>query len=271
MDLRRAVKKNIHRLFGIIKPPNDFYTENKKKKIKECYICKEQFEEFSKYRINNKDTGAFNYFNPVGSDSENFGCYYCNSTDRERHLFMFFDKLSFWDKFRNARILHFAPEFPLAQKIEQLMPSKYIRCDLFPKEDWMKIDVTKINFEDNYFDILICNHVLEHVPDYLQALKEISRVVKKNGVTILQTPYSELLYNHFEDHNINTDELRLLFYGQEDHVRILSKRQFIDELSQYFIVKIVKNQNLFTDDECFKYGVNKKEDLLMGINNKEQK
>jgi hypothetical protein len=79
------------------------------------------------------------------------------------------------------------------------------------------------------------------------------------------------LYNHFEDRNINTDELRFLFYGQEDHVRLISKRQFIDELSRYFSLNIVKNQSLFSDEECLKYGVNKKEDLIMVINNKDIK
>ena len=181
---------------------------------------------------------------------------------------MFFDKLSFWDKFRDARILHFAPEKHLSQKIKQLQPTEYIKCDLNPREDLRKIDITRIDFEENSFDILICNHVIEHVPDYLQALKEIKRVLKKDGVAIIQTPFSELLYNHFEDQNINNDELRLLFYGQEDHVRMVSKRQFIDELSRYLTVKVIKNDSFFSDEECFKYGVNKKEDLVMVINNK---
>jgi SAM-dependent methyltransferase len=264
----RLIKIILKRLLKSIKKQSDFLTENKKKKIKKCYICGEQFESFSKYRINKENTSIVNYFQLIGSDSENFGCYYCNSNDRERHLFMFFDKLAFWDKFINASVLHFAPEKHLSEKIMQLNPSKYIKCDLFPQKDWKKVDITKIDFEDNHFDILICNHVLEHVPDHLLALKEIARVLKKNGVAIMQTPYSELFYNHFEDLNINTDHLRLLFYGQEDHVRIISKRQFIDELSRFFIVNIIINNRFFSDEECFKYGVNKKEDLLMVINNK---
>jgi SAM-dependent methyltransferase len=268
MNLKIFIKKVVHRLSSAIRRKPDFLKQNKKKKIKKCYICGEQFEKFYKYHINKGNDRIISYYLPVGSDTENFGCYYCKCNDRERHLFMYFDKLSFWDKFRDTKILHFAPESHISQKIKQLLPSEYIKCDLFPREDWRGIDITKIDFDDNYFDFLICNHVLEHVPDHLQALKEISRVLKKNGVAILQTPYSELLYSHFEDRNINTDELRLLFYGQEDHVRMISKRQFLDELSQFFTLNIVKNQSLFSDDECFRYGVNKKEDLVMVINNK---
>jgi len=272
MDLKILVKK-AYRFF--IKRPyrkmNLTFNKmwNKMGNRKKCYVCHNSFRHFTKFKKGARGINNFlRQLQMVGSDIDNYGCIYCGSTDRERHLYMFFDKLSFWDKFRNARILHFAPETPLSLKIEQLLPAEYIKCDLFPIEDWRKIDITKIDFEDNYFDLLICNHVIEHVPDHLLAMKEISRVVKKNGVAILQTPYSELLYSHFEDRNINTDELRLLFYGQEDHVRIVSKRQFFDELSQYFTMDIVKNQSLFSDEECFKYGVNKKEDLVMVINNK---
>lgn len=271
MELKTLVKKIVWKFLTIIKTKANFLflAKNKMIKIKECYICGKQFEKFSKYHINNKSAEVINYFQTVGSDIENFCCYYCNCIDRDRHLFMFFDKLSLWDKLKNAKILHFAPELSLEKKIESLLPKEYIKCDLFPRqEDWKKIDITNIDFGDNCFDILICNHVIEHIPDYLQAFKEISRVLKKNGIAILQTPYSELLYNHFEDRNINTDELRLLFYGQEDHVRVMSKRQFFDELSQYFTLNVVKNQSLFNDNECLKYGVNKREDLIMVTNNK---
>ncbi|MDF1549680.1 MAG: class I SAM-dependent methyltransferase [Bacteroidales bacterium] len=268
MNPKLLAKKVIHRFSKFINKKTDFLVQNKKKRIKKCYICGEEFENFYKYRINKELDLAFKYFEIVGSDIENFGCYYCNCNDRDRHLFMYFDKLNIWDKFKNARILHFAPEKPMENKIEQLLPVEYIKCDLHPKDNWRKIDITKIDFEADYFDILICNHVIEHIPDHLQALKEISRVLKKTGFAILQTPYSKLLYNHFEDPNINTDALRLTFYGQEDHVRIVSKRQFVDELSLYFTLNIVKNENLFSNEECYRFGVNNKEDLIMVFNSK---
>ena len=268
MNLKIIIKKVIRRLSKIINRKSDFLVQNKGKKIKECYICGEKFEKFYKFHINLERDSIIRYFRPVGSDVENFGCYYCNCNDRDRHLFMFFDKLSFWDKFRSAKVLHFAPEPPLSQRIMQLSPAEYIKCDISPRDDWRRIDITSIDFEDNYFDILICNHVIEHVTDYAAALKEISRVIKRNGIAILQTPYSELLNNHFEDCNIKTDDLRLIFYGQEDHVRIVSKRQFFDDLTQYFTLNIVKNQDLFSVDECYKYGVNIEEDLVLVINNK---
>ena len=197
MNLKVFIKKVSRRLFNGNRKKPDFYADNKKKKIKMCYICGEEFENFSRYRINNESDSVAKYFQLVGSDTENFGCYYCNCNDRDRHLFMFFDKLSFWDKFMNARVIHFAPEHPLSTKIEKLLPTEYIKCDLCPREDWRKIDVTKIEFEDSYFDILICNHVLEHVTDLISAMKEIRRVLKKDGVAILQTPLVRIIVQSF--------------------------------------------------------------------------
>lgn len=263
MSIIKSLKRNLHQLVAGFSPKQDFLLLNKKSKIKQCYICGEQFEHFYKYRINSDTNTIVNYFQPVGSDVENFGCYYCNCNDRERHLFMYFDRLGLWNNITNSTILHFAPEAPLIKKIESLNPKEYIKCDLLPKEDWQKVDITNINFPENHFDIIICNHVLEHVPDHIKALQEMSHVLKNGGWAILQTPYSELLYNHFEDSNINTDARRLIFYGQEDHVRVLSKRQFFDELSSIFNLKIVENKTLISDEECFRYGVNKKEDLIM--------
>jgi len=232
---------------------------------KQCYVCKKRFSHFEKFR---KGTSGLNDFvkslQVVGSDLDNFMCHFCGSNDRTRHLFMFFDKLSLWQKFENATVLHFAPEKTITKKIRSLKPAEYIMGDLFPNNpEYKKIDVTQIPFEDNSVDILICNHVLEHVPDYKKAMGEIYRVLRKGGFAILQTPYSELLNQNFEDENINTEALRLFFYAQEDHVRFFSKKQFFSDLEEAgFVLQFANHKDLFTDEESRYYGVNKKEDLI---------
>jgi SAM-dependent methyltransferase len=258
MNIIQAIKTKIKR-------NTNFYEANKIKKVKQCYICGESFEKFSKFDNTNGLKIAADYFSIIGSDISNFGCHYCYCLDRERHLFMYFDKLLLWDNFKQTKILHFAPENALIKKITSLEPKEYIKGDLFPKDDWLKIDVCNIFYEDNYFDFIICNHVLEHVSNLSQAIQELARVLKKGGIAILQTPVSELIFNHFEDKNINTNDLRLCFYGQEDHVRIVSKRQFYEDLSAFFTLNILENKAFFSDEECFKYGVNKREDLIMVI------
>lgn len=203
--------------------------------------------------------------NMVGSDPENFKCMYCGASDRERHLFMFFEKLKIWNRIPSFSILHFAPERNLSERIKSLNPVEYIKADLFPRDETIqKVDATDIPFGAGKFDLIICNHVLEHIPDYRKALQEIYRVLKAGGIAILQTPYSKLLVKNFDDENINSPELQLFFYGQRNHVRVFGEQQFFSDLeSNGFELEIKRNDAFFTDTECIYYGVNKKEDLIM--------
>lgn len=261
--LKKVYKKYFKKIFLAAKKiKNTTFNIGTKK---ECYVCKKKFHHFGKFRNGSKGINAFvGNLQVVGSDVDNFMCHFCGSNDRTRHLFMFFDKIGLWEKFGNASVLHFAPEVTIAEKIKSLKPASYAMGDLYPnKEEYQKIDVTQIPFQDASIDILICNHVLEHVPDYKKAFKEIYRVLRVGGFAILQTPYSELLDQNFEDRNIDTDARRLFFYGQEDHVRFFSKKQFFHDLEETgFTLQFVNHADLFTDEETEYYGVNKKEDLI---------
>lgn len=233
---------------------------------KKCYVCKQTFNHFTKFKAGNKNIISLWHkkLNGVGSDIKNFGCINCGSSDRERHLFMYFDKVDFWSKIKDAEIIHFAPERNLSKKIQQCLPLKYIKADLNPSDNSIqKIDLTNIPFKEESFNILICNHVLEHILEYMKALKEIYRVLKKDGIAILQTPYSKLLQKNFEDRGINTDELRLLYYGQEDHVRYFSENQFFESLTDTgFRLLILKHNDMFESNLAKYYGVNEKEDFI---------
>jgi SAM-dependent methyltransferase len=238
---------------------------NKFSRKKQCYICKTEFGHFTKHRGGTKYVpDFFKRLNLVGSDIDNFRCMYCKAHDRERHLFMFFDKLNLWDKFKNGNVLHFAAEKNLSLTIQKLSPATYIKADLYPKDNTItKMDATNIPNADNYFDVVICNHVMEHIPDYKKAMSEIFRVLKLGGTAILQAPYSTLLKENFEVKETDTDEFRNFFYGQRDHVRIFSERRYFDALKSIgFRLEIAKNSDYFSDKECIRFGVNKMEDLV---------
>jgi SAM-dependent methyltransferase len=203
--------------------------------------------------------------NGVGSDADNYGCMYCGCNDRERHLFMFFDKLMLWKTMGQGKILHFAPEKHLSLRISELAPLEYIKADLSPSNpDIRKIDATAIPFPDSSFDFLIANHILEHILDYRKALAEFFRVLKPGGFAVLQTPYSKLLRNNFEDAGISSEELRLFFYGQEDHVRTFGESQFLKSLEDAgFSLQIKKHSDYFDIRTTYYYGVPGKEDLIL--------
>jgi SAM-dependent methyltransferase len=232
---------------------------------KECYVCGRTFHHFTRYR-NGRGKGSefLEKLNVVGSDIDNFGCMYCGSHDRERHLFMFFDKLELWDKMKKAKVIHFAPEKNLQKKIGEQSPSKYIKADLRPQAgDVEKIDATQIPYDDNSFDVLIANHVLEHIQDHSKALSEFYRILRPGGIAILQTPYSKLLKNNFEDENINTDALRMFFHREPDHVRIFGEYQFLKSIEKTGLhLQIKRHEDLFAAAAARRYGVNPKEDLI---------
>ncbi len=239
---------------------------NKSGVSRRCNICNNTFRWFGKYKKGTKYQPSFHkMIKMVDSDFDTFSCIYCYAHDRERHLFMYFDKLNFWDFIKKAKILHFAPEKHISEKISIIKPPEYIKGDLYPKDkETEKIDATEIPYDGEHFDLVICNHVLEHIPDYRKAISEIYRVLKFNGVAILQAPYSKLLKSNFEDDGIDSDKLRLFFYGETDHYRIFSETHFFNELQDAgFTLNVVSNNELFDKEEAYYYGVNPNEDLVL--------
>ena len=180
---------------------------------------------------------------------------------------MFFDRLNIWSRIKGARILHFAPEHHLAIKISEQSPMEYIKADLHPTSaDIRKVDATHIPLDDDTFDFLIANHLLEHIPDYRMALSEFFRVLKPGGMAVLQTPFSKILKNNFEDANLATDELRLFFYGQEDHVRVFGGHELFESIEDAgFVLQIEKHDALFNAKMTDRHGVNRKEDFILSL------
>ena len=235
---------------------------------RKCYVCENTFNHFTKYGGGSKYIPDFTKrLNMVGSDVDNFGCPYCFAHDRERHLYMFFDKIKLWEKLPRFHVLHSAPELNLSRKIELLNPVEYIKADYDPQhENVRKIDATNIPYANDTFDLVICNHVLEHISNYLDAINEIYRVLKPNGTAIIQTPYSKILSQNFEERNIDTDEQRLFFYGEKCHYRIFSEQHFFDDLkNKGFRLNILRNSDFFDDKTSYYYGINSNEDLIQVV------
>ena len=259
---KKTIRKTQKRIDRLVKWLNQFG------RSKQCYVCKRRFHRFTKYKGGFKNRPEYLHrLEMVGSDIDNFYCMYCGAHDRERHLFMYFDRLKIWPKLKGARILHFAPERHLPIKISKQSPLESIKADLHPSSEGVKkIDATHIPFGDDTFDFLIANHILEHIPDYRMALAEFFRVLKPGGMAVLQTPFSKILKNNFEDVNLATDELRRFFYGQEDHVRIFGGHELFESIKDAgFVLQIEKHDTLFNAKMADRYGVNRKEDFILSL------
>lgn len=165
-----------------------------------------------------------------GGYRQNALCPICGSIDRERLLHLYL--LQKTDIFQKPRkLLHIAPESRLKNIFESKANIDYLTADLSSPGVMVKMDITNIQFSDECFDTIICNHVLEHIVDDDKAMAELYRILKSGGWGILQVPLSLTLKSTYEDASISTIEGREQAFGQGDHVRIYAE-DYQDRLRQ---------------------------------------
>lgn len=228
-----------------------------------CVICGHRLAAFIPHLRAGEST-LMDKLEVVGSNLHAFECPWCGCHDRERHVFMYMNSLGFLPDLSGRHVLHFAPEKRLLRKMLAASAIRYVRCDLFPQsEDVMRVDILEMPFEDASFDLLIANHVLEHVSDDAQALREIARVLKPGGFAILQTPYCAKLHATWEDAGIDNAQVRREAYGQEDHVRLYG-RSIFQHFSSFGLASCVKSHSeLLSTIDADQFGVNALEPFFL--------
>lgn len=127
------------------------------------------------------------------------------------------------------KVLHFAPEQAFYKRFKNLKNFDYTTTDLFSPLADVKADICNLPFEDNSYDVILCNHVLEHIPDDAKAMKELYRVLKPSGMGIFQIPQDLTRTTTFADDTITDENERAKIFGQYDHVRIYG-RDYFDKL-----------------------------------------
>ncbi len=127
------------------------------------------------------------------------------------------------------KVLHFAPEQEFYKRFKKQKNIHYTTTDLFSPLADVKADICNLPFEDNQYDVLFCNHVLEHIPDDTKAMQELYRVLKPGGMAILQIPQDLNRATTFSDDSITDEKERAKIFGQYDHVRIYG-RDYFDKL-----------------------------------------
>ncbi|MCJ0825710.1 methyltransferase domain-containing protein [Luteimonas sp. 50] len=228
-----------------------------------CVMCGHCVWRFMPYRSGLR-VALMDALDMVGSDTRNHACPRCGAHDRERHLLMYMQASGLWDGLRGLRVLHFAPERHLSPRIAAAGPEAYVRCDLHPRSDDVRqADIQEMPFDAGSFDLVIANHVLEHVGDDRRALAEIHRVLKPGGAAILQTPYSAALHHTWSDPGIASEQARLQAYGQEDHARLFGRDIFDRFAASGLRACIATHDELLPGCDAREHGVNRREPFFL--------
>ena len=157
------------------------------------------------------------------------------------------------------KVLHIAPEQIFYRKFKKNIYWDYTTFDLKSPLADVNGDITNMSFNNDTFDLIICNHVLEHIIDDNSAMSEIYRVLKKDGIGILQVPIDKSLEKTYEDKTLVSKKQRAKHFGQYDHVRIYAM-DYKDRLENNgFIVNLLDYTNEIQEDLLSKYGLIKGE------------
>lgn len=150
----------------------------------------------------------------------NAKCPGCGSLERHRFLWLYLAEHTKLLRQRR-RVLHVAPEPCLQQAILGQPGIKYLGIDRYDDDAAAEQhDLTDLTFSSSSFDLIICNHVLEHIPDDRKALSEISRVLRPGGHALLTVPIDRNRDETYEDDSIIAPSERHVAFGHPYHVRV---------------------------------------------------
>lgn len=184
------------------------------------------------------------------------------SLERHRLLWLFLkNKTNFFSA--PLKVLHIAPEqcfLPVFKKMPNL---EYYTADIESPIADMHFDLHHAPLSDNTFDVILANHVLEHVDDDIQCMKELYRMMKPGGWGIFQVPQDTTRTHTYEDKRITSPEEREKHFWQKDHVRLYGL-DYPDRLrSVGFVVEEYDYTAEFSDKEIEYYRLPKGEKIYL--------
>ncbi len=210
------------------------------------------------------DGKSFRKFLPYGYGKQRENALSPSTLSLERHRLMWLflnDETNFFTSTKKLKVLHIAPEqcfLDIFRKQENL---DYITSDLKSPIADVKADICDLPFKDNEFDVVFCNHVLEHIPNDKKAMQELYRVLKKGGFGIFQIPQDLSRATTFEDDSITDKKQRAEIFGQYDHVRVYGRDYFNKLRAVGFNVDEVDYTKKISSEKLEKYCLMKGEIL----------
>lgn len=216
-----------------------------------CPVCSRSFTKFLPYgRINPR---------------QNALCPHCLSLERHRLIWLYLkNRTDFFQ--RKQAVLHIAPEGCFIPRFQKVHQEQYITADIESPLAKVKMDIHKMPFDPGSFDVVLCNHVLEHVTDDIQAIKEIARVLKPGGFAILQVPFfAPVPEKTFSDPTITDRTVREKMFGQDDHVRRYGT-DYSTRIQQGGLKAIEDDYvNTLPEEQQTRYGLAKGEIIFKGV------
>ena len=216
----------------------------------ECPVCERSFSKFLSY-------------GSAVSHRDNVLCPYDLTLERHRLMWLYLHRESSFFSADRLKVLHIAPEqcfLPLFKKQKNL---DYTTADLVSPIADLHFDLHEIPLENNQYDVVFCNHVMEHVDDPIRCMSELNRVMKPGGWAIMQVPQDMNRDQTYEDKSITSPSEREKHFWQKDHVRLFGK-----DYSKYleksgFLVSEFDLNQAFDATEVERYRLMKKEILYI--------
>lgn len=206
------------------------------------------------------DGKSFKTFLPYGYGNQRNNVLSPSTLSLERHRLLWLYLKNETDFFSGTnKVLHFAPEQAFYKRFRKMANLDYVTTDLNSPLADVKADICNLPFKDNSFDVILCNHVLEHIPDDTKAMQELYRILKPGGWGIFQIPQDLNRAVTFEDDSITDKKERAKIFGQYDHVRIYGKDYFDKLRSIGFNVEEIDYTADYTDEDILRFSLAKGE------------
>jgi len=227
-----------------------------------CNCCWQQYERFAPRFADKSDEQALTQHQVIAGYGEQIYCPACMSTARERLMIALFSSRI---PVERKKILHLSPEAKVFRFLKEqatvttadLMPGFYRQID--PNIQFA--DATHLPFDSNTFNLVIGNHIMEHIPNDRLAMREIYRVLQPGGIAVLQVPFSETISHTLEEPSIQDPEKQSLLFGQKDHVRIYALSDYLQRLQQAgFTVHYLPYESL---TEFYQYAIQPREGFIV--------
>ena len=173
----------------------------------QCPVCQHSYREFLPYGRKGRDNAL---------------CPNCLALERHRLMYLYLQRKTNFFK-DSIKLLHVAPEYCFIDRFEKQKNLEYITADIESPLAKVKMDIHHIPFAENTFDVAFCNHVMEHVDDYVKATSELYRVLKPGGWAIIQSPQDMSRATTYEDSTITDPREREKHFWQSDHLRLFGR------------------------------------------------